>query len=165
MYGPRCNEVPLSGPGSPASMAIEPVGVAVDHTPLLTRLSRQMNLAGLESQLNRRDSGFTVFAPAGSAFEAPFSSGALGRLDTNRGSDLRDFLGYHVVPKRYDAQGLLAAGTVQTLDGTPLSISGDGLDLLVGGHKAHVLCGDIPTANATVFVIDHVLTPPPPTAG
>jgi uncharacterized surface protein with fasciclin (FAS1) repeats len=32
---------------------------------------------------------------------------------------------------------------------------------LIGGQRARVLCGDIPTANATVFIIDQVLSPPP----
>lgn len=165
MYGPRCNEVPLSGPGSPASMALEPVGVAMDNTPLLTRLSRQLHLAGLEAQLNQPGAGFTVFAPAGSALEPLFFSGTLGQLDAAHGAGLRGLLGYHVVPRRYDARGLLAAGTVHTLEGAPLSISGNGLSLLVGDQKAHVVCGDIPTANATVFVIDRVLAPAPAATG
>jgi uncharacterized surface protein with fasciclin (FAS1) repeats len=165
MYGPRCNQVPLSGPGSPVSMATEPVGLAMDHSPMLTRLDRQLRIAGLETTLNKPGSGFTVFAPAGSAFEPMFNSGDLGQLDSARSGGLRKLLSHHIVPKRYDAQGLLAAGTVSTLDGSPLTISGDGLDLSIGGQRASVLCGGIPTANATVFIIDHVLTPPPPTPG
>jgi uncharacterized surface protein with fasciclin (FAS1) repeats len=94
-----------------------------------------------------------------------FTTGELGQLDSDRSGELRKLLSHHIVPKRYDAHGLLAVGTVYTLDGSPLTISGDGLDLSIGNQHAHVLCGGIPTANATVFIIDHVLAPPFPPSG
>lgn len=165
MYGPRCNQVPLTGPGSPTSMAIEPAGIAMDHSPMLTRLDRQLRIAGLEPTLDKPGSEFTIFAPTGPAFQPAFTTGELGQLDSDHNGELQKLLSHHIVPKRYDAHGLLAAGTVSTLDGSPLTISGDGLDLSIGNQHAHVLCGAIPTANATVFIIDRVLAPPPRPAG
>jgi uncharacterized surface protein with fasciclin (FAS1) repeats len=58
-----------------------------------------------------------------------------------------------VVPQRYDAKALEAAGTVPNLDspqGGDLKIAGAGDQMTVNG--APVLCGTIPTKNATVFV-------------
>ena len=34
---------------------------------------------------------------------------------------------------------------------------------MINGGEAAVLCADVPTANATVYLIDTVLTPPPET--
>lgn len=166
MYGPECNRVPLLGLGSPAQMVHQPVGVAMGNTPLLTQVSGLYDASGLNETLNKTgNDGYTVFAPAGSALEPLFHSGALNRLRVNDAGALRKVLGYQVVPKRYDAHGLLAAGTVTTLEGSPLTISGDNLDLTIGDQHAHVLCGDIPTANATIFVIDKLLQPPAPPTG
>lgn len=169
IYGPRCNEVPKSGPGSAEQMGTQPAGSAIGTTPLLTRFGIQLRLSGLDQTLDKTDTGYTVFAPVGSAFE-PLShlgshSGDLSRLPVDPKVAFMALLSYHVVPKRYSAAELASAGTIKTLQGTPLTVSGDGLALAIGAQHAHVLCGNIPTANATVFVIDQVLIPPiPPSA-
>jgi Secreted and surface protein containing fasciclin-like repeats len=65
-----------------------------------------------------------------------------------------------VVPKRYDAAGLVAAGKTTELTGGDVTIGGDATapTLTDGkGNTAKVICGNIPTSNATVFVIDKVL--------
>ena len=41
-----------------------------------------------------------------------------------------------------------------------LTVEGSGEDFMVGAEKATVLCGNVPTANATVYIIDGVLLPP-----
>ena len=51
------------------------------------------------------------------------------------------------------------AGTHKTLEGEELTVEGSGEDFTVGDGGATVLCGNIPTANATVYVIDSVLMP------
>ncbi|MDQ4117808.1 MAG: fasciclin domain-containing protein, partial [Actinomycetota bacterium] len=71
-------------------------------------------------------------------------------------------LSYHVVPKRYDAAGLVQAGTLTELAGGQVTIGGTPTAPTVTdgkGNTANVLCGNIPTSNATVFVIDKVLMP------
>ena len=61
----------------------------------------------------------------------------------------------------YDAQGLADARTVTTLQGADLTITGEPTALVIDEQeRATVLCGNIPAANATVFVIDAVLVPP-----
>jgi uncharacterized surface protein with fasciclin (FAS1) repeats len=47
---------------------------------------------------------------------------------------------------------------------SPLTIGGtapDALTVSSGGVTANVVCANVPTANATVFLIDAVLMPPP----
>lgn len=63
-----------------------------------------------------------------------------------------------MVGQRYDAAGLVQAGTEQTLEGLEIDIGGAPSAPTVNG--AQVLCGNIPTKDATVFVISSVLTPP-----
>jgi len=50
------------------------------------------------------------------------------------------------------------AGTHRTLQGGNLTVSGGGQDFTVNGGAA-VICGGVRTANATVYIIDHVLVP------
>lgn len=99
----------------------------------------------------------TVFAPADSAFQA-LGDAKFTELAKNP-SQLTPSLQYHVLGKRYDAKGLSAAGSVTSLNTAsgPIKIEGSGEGMTVNGAK--VLCGNIPTKNATVFVIDKVLTP------
>jgi uncharacterized surface protein with fasciclin (FAS1) repeats len=51
------------------------------------------------------------------------------------------------------------AGTHKTLEGGKITVKGSGEDFTVGNGGAKVVCGNIPTANATVYVIDSVLMP------
>ena len=45
-------------------------------------------------------------------------------------------------------------------NGDTLTVEGDAdADFTVGRRAANVICGNIPTANATVYVIDSVLMP------
>ena len=48
-------------------------------------------------------------------------------------------------------------GEQTTLQGDTVTVEGDESGMTVNG--ANVLCGNIPTANATVYVIDTVLNP------
>lgn len=157
VFGPACGALPQgSTPGSLDSMGPEPVASAASTNPLLTKLVAAVQATNLVDTLNSQQA-ITVFAPADSAFDA-LGDAKFTELAQNP-SQLAPILQYHVLPQRYDAKGLEAAGSVQTLDseGGPIKISGSGDDLTVNGAK--VLCGNIPTKNATVFVIDTVLTP------
>jgi uncharacterized surface protein with fasciclin (FAS1) repeats len=100
-----------------------------------------------------------VFAPANTAFDA-LPPGTLDQLLADPQGQLTTILTYHVVPQRYDAQGLADAGTVTTVQGTDLTITGEPGSLVIDEQEqASVLCGNISTANGTVFVIDKVLMP------
>ena len=51
------------------------------------------------------------------------------------------------------------AGTHKTLAGTEITVAGSGEKFTVGKDKANVICGNVQTANATVYIIDGVLLP------
>jgi uncharacterized surface protein with fasciclin (FAS1) repeats len=50
------------------------------------------------------------------------------------------------------------AGTHKTLQGDTLEITGSGEEFTVNGNSS-VVCGNLKTANATVYLIDQVLLP------
>ncbi|MCR6489768.1 fasciclin domain-containing protein [Amycolatopsis sp. OK19-0408] len=142
VFGSACPRLPL------ASMGSQPVASATSANPLLTRLSAAVKAVGLVDTLNSSPA-MTVFAPADPAFSAW------------SGAELVPILMHHVVGARYDAKGLATAGSVASLDtaGGPVKIEGSGENMTIGGAK--ILCGNIPTKNATVFVIDKVLAREP----
>ena len=153
-FGPGCSQIPADGAGSFNGMATEPVATAASANPLLTTLVAAVGKAGLGDTLNSAD-GITVFAPTDDAFAAIPKKDLDAVLADKK--MLTKILTYHVVP------GQLApdqpAGTHETLEGEDLTVDGSGEDFTVGTDGAQVLCGNIPTANATVYVIDSVLMP------
>lgn len=160
VYGPGCAQLPVDGPGSAPGAADDPVGTVARDNPLLGTLFAGLTAAGLVDPLNDPSAEYTVFAPADTAFR-DLPPGTLESLLADPAAQLTDVLTYHVVPQRYDAQGLAEAGTVTTLQGADLAITGEPTALTIDEQeRATVLCGNIPAANATVFVIDTVLMPP-----
>lgn len=152
-FGPGCAAVPTSGPGSFNGMATAPVASAASANPLLSTLVTAVKKAGLVDTLNSAE-GITVFAPTNDAF------GKIPKKDLNAvladKATLTKILTYHVVPGQLSPEEL--AGTHKTLEGDKLTVKGSGEDFTVG-DGAKVICGNIPTANATVYVIDSVLMP------
>ncbi len=166
IFGPACSQVPKDGPGSAQGMVNDPVATAASHNPLLTTLTKAVTAANLVDTLNNAPA-LTVFAPADPAFQALEAQhpGILTQLTTaadvaSPNSKLSKILTYHVVGTRYDAAGIVAAGTLDSLEGGKVTIGGTAAAPTVNG--AQVLCGNIPTKNATVFVIGQVLSPPAP---
>lgn len=162
VFGSACSKVPTTGPGSLGGMVSDPVGTAASNNPLLTKLTAAVKAADLVPTLNNQAMQYTVFAPADPAFDA-LPAGTLDKLLAPAGKDtLTKVLTLHVSPKRMDKDGLLQAKTVDSVQGGQLTIGGSGDNITVTdpkGNTATVLCGNIPTANATVFVIDKVLMP------
>lgn len=160
VFGPGCAKVPTdpNNPGSVQGMIDDPVGTAASNNPLLTKLTAAVKAAGLVDTLNDPNAQYTVFAPADPAFDAipPQQLKAL-LTDPAQKEKLSSVLTYHVVPMRMDAQGLAQARTLDTVQGGKVTIEGSGQQITVNGAK--VLCGNVPTANATVFVVDKVLMP------
>jgi uncharacterized surface protein with fasciclin (FAS1) repeats len=164
IFGPACSQVPTEGPGSAQGMVNDPVATAASHNPLLTTLTKAVTAANLVDTLNSAPA-LTVFAPADPAFQALEAQhpGILNQLTTapdvaSPNSQLAKILTYHVVGTRYDAAGIVQAGTLDSLEGGKLKIGGTAAAPTVNG--APVLCGNIPTKNATVFVIGQVLSLP-----
>jgi uncharacterized surface protein with fasciclin (FAS1) repeats len=164
IFGPACDQVPKDGPGSAQGMVNDPVATAASHNPLLTTLVKAVTATNLVDTLNSAPE-LTVFAPADPAFQALEAQhpGILKELTTapdvaSPNSKLSKILTYHVVGKRYDAAGIVEAGSLDSLEGAKLKIAGTAAAPTVNG--ATVLCGNIPTKNTTVFVIGQVLTLP-----
>ncbi|GAA4556391.1 fasciclin domain-containing protein [Pseudonocardia xishanensis] len=165
VFGPACSKLPQGQePGSLNAMGPQPVATAASTNPLLTTLVTAVGkVPGLADTLNQQKA-ITVFAPYNDAFAAvqqKVGDQAFNSLLANQ-QQLGGLLSYHVVPKRYDAAGLVAAGKTTELAGGDLTIGGtaDAPTVTDGqGNTANILCGNIPTSNATVFVIDKVLMP------
>jgi uncharacterized surface protein with fasciclin (FAS1) repeats len=70
---------------------------------------------------------------------------------------LESVLTYHVIPGQIAPADI--DGTLKTVNGADLKVTGSGDDIRVG-DQAGVICGGVKTANATVYLIDTVLMPP-----
>jgi len=152
-FGPDCGMVPATGMGSFHGMAMDPVVTAASHNPLLTSFAADVKAAGLVSDLNSMHS-FTVFAPANSAF-SKLSHAEMSMMHGN--AELTKILKYHIVNGRVTPAKLASGMALTTLEGGSLTGAKMGSVYEVG--KANVICGNIQTANATVYVINKVLVP------
>jgi uncharacterized surface protein with fasciclin (FAS1) repeats len=154
-FGAGCAAVPTdaSNPGSFAAMAKVPVATAASGNPVLSTLVTAVKKANLVDSLNSAQ-GITVFAPANSAFEKIPSNTLDGVLADN--DQLTKVLTYHVVAGRLSPDQL--AGTHKTLEGQDLTVAGSGTDFTVNGNSS-VVCGNVQTENATVYIVDTVLMP------
>ncbi|HEX4444965.1 MAG TPA: fasciclin domain-containing protein [Galbitalea sp.] len=148
-----------TGQGSVVGMSQEPVAIAAANNPMLTTLTSALwgKLNPTVNLVSTLDSGqYTVFAPVDSAFaKLPAATIASLKLPANA-KQLSSILEFHVVKGE-----LLPAnvdGLLPTLQGGMLTVKGSGAGITVNG--ASVICGGIQTANATVYLIDTVLTPP-----
>ena len=154
-FGAGCAAVPTdaSNPGSFASMAKVPVATAASGNPVLSTLVTAVKKANLVDTLNSAQ-GITVFAPANSAFEK-IPSADLDKVLADDAT-LKKVLTYHVVAGRLTPEQL--DGSHKTLEGADLTIAGSGSDFTVNGNSA-VVCGNVQTENATVYIVDTVLMP------
>lgn len=161
-FGDGCAEVPADGAGSFDGMVKDPVATAASNNPILTTLVTAVGAVdGLGDTLNGAE-GLTVFAPFNGAFaeipEADLNALVEGGMADGQDSTLYKILAHHVVGTNADTEAV--AGDQETLAGDSLTIEGDenGMTVTDGNVTANVICGNIPTANATVYVIDKVLT-------
>ncbi len=113
----------------------------------------QANLVNTLQQ-NTQD-GYTVFAPANSAFEGVDLSGLSEQ-------ELQDILTYHVLPTEV-LSGDITASTVETVNGATLDIAvdGDGNVTLTdqAGNTSTVTTVDLQGTNGVVHIIDGILSP------
>jgi uncharacterized surface protein with fasciclin (FAS1) repeats len=154
-FGSGCAAVPTTGAGSFDGMASEPVATAASSNPLLTQLVAAVSEAGLVDTLNTTQD-ITVFAPTDDAFAAMPAETLDAAMADPQGL-LTTVLTNHVVPERLSPDML--AGDHETLAGTTITVEGSGEEFTVG--EAQVVCGNVQTANATVYIIDQVLLPAP----
>ena len=152
-FGSACSAVPSSGAGSFDGMSTAPVATAASNNPVLSTLVTAVKTAGLVDTLNTAQ-GITVFAPANDAFAKVPAATLTGLLADK--PTLTKVLTYHVVAGRLSPDQL--AGTHKTLEGGSVTVTGSGQSFQV--DNANVVCGNVQTANATVYIIDSVLMPP-----
>jgi uncharacterized surface protein with fasciclin (FAS1) repeats len=153
-FGPGCADVPAEGAGSFDGMAQEPVATAASSNPLLSTLVTAVGEAGLVDTLNSAED-ITVFAPSNDAFAA-MDKATLDKAMKDPKGLLSTVLTYHVVEGKLAPADL--AGTHKSLQGGEVTVEGSGEDFTVDGN-AKVVCGNVQTANATVYIIDQVLMP------
>ncbi|WP_448626560.1 fasciclin domain-containing protein [Geodermatophilus sp. URMC 64] len=159
-FGAGCAQVPADGPGSFQGMSTAPVASAASANPVLSTLVQAVGAAGLVDSLNSQED-VTVLAPANPAFEAlpPDQLNAV-LADVPQ---LTAVLTHHVLQGRLSPGEL--AGEQTTLNNDAVTIEGAGENFTISGDQtltgqpATVVCGNVQTANATVYIIDQVLAP------
>jgi len=154
-FGPGCASVPASGAGSFTGMSTAPVATAASANPLLSTLVAAVKAAGLVDTLNSA-SNITVFAPDNAAF-AKIPAATLDKLLKDK-AELTKILTYHVAPARYTPTQLASGTMIKTLEGATVAPALSNGMYAVNG--ADVVCGNVQTANATVYIINTVLMPP-----
>lgn len=154
VFGPACSSLPQSGAGSLDGMAAEPVATAASANPLLSTLVTAVGEAGLVDTLNSAEA-LTVFAPTNDAF-AKLPKADLDAVLADK-EMLTQILTHHVVGEKLSPD--MVAGEHETLNGDMITVEGSGEEFKVAGDNSAVLCGNIQTANATVYVVDTVLMP------
>lgn len=155
--GAGCAQLPAA---TVQAMAGVPAVTAASSDPELSQLLQAVTAASLVDTLNGTGN-ITVFAPANAAFQAiPADQLKALMADTAR---LTAVLTHHVVAGRLTPARL--TGQLTTLDNDRVTVSGTGQGLTISGDQtlsgrpAHLVCGNLQTANATVYVIDQVLKP------
>ena len=153
-FGAACAAVPKSGKGSFDGMSADPVATAASNNPLLSTLVTAVKAAGLVDTLNNAKD-ITVFAPTNDAF-AKIDPATLKKVLADK-KMLTAILTEHVVGQKLTPENL--AGEFDTLNPKQgVTITGSGEDFMVN-KDAKILCGNVQTANATVYIIDTVLLP------
>ncbi len=100
---------------------------------------------------------FTVFAPVDAAF-AELPQAAVNNLMQPENRDtLGSLLQHHVVAGRIDAAGVVEAGELESLAGTPLNVEVEGDEVRVGGVR--VLQTNISADNGIIHVVEQVMFP------
>jgi uncharacterized surface protein with fasciclin (FAS1) repeats len=157
-FGAACAMVPSdpSNPGSFDAMAKQPVATAASGNPLLSTLVSAVKAAGLVDTLNSA-SNITVFAPDNAAF-AKIPAATLKKVLANKAL-LTKILTYHVIGQRLSPAQV--TGSLTSLEKGAVKADGSAPDITVGptGTEAKVVCGNVQTANATVYIVDTVMMP------
>ena len=152
-FGADCPNLPDTGAGSFAELADQDWLTAISSIPALSQLSVTTTVAELRDDLASQHD-VTVFAPTSSAF---LNLGVRrGRQLLTNPSEAGEVLRYHVVPGRIAPADL--AGEHPTLTGQSLTVTGAGESFTVN-ERANIICGNIQTANATLYLVDQVLDP------
>lgn len=151
--GAGCRLIPARGVGSFGALSGQRTATALSSSPQLSVFSSAIRAAALRGELNRMRPS-TFFIPVNSAFAA-LSKSEVNFL-RNR-ANLVQVVRQQVVPHTVTPARIAQGGTVVTLSGHRLALAKQGGAYLV--NRATVLCGNIKTANGTLYVINKVLLP------
>ena len=156
--GPACESVPAEGEGSFEGMADDPAATAASNNEELSTLVDAVTAAELVDTLNG-EGPFTILAPANSAF-AKVPAADLEALLADKDM-LTGVLTYHVIAgEKLSGADLAESGMQTSVSEQELTFAMEGDALSINDGQATVVCADIPTANATVHIIDGVLAAP-----
>lgn len=154
-FGPGCSAVPKTGKGSFGGTTEDTVATAASNNPLLSTLVTAVKKAGLVDTLNNTDN-LTVFAPTNDAF-AKLPKATRDKVLGDKAL-LTKILTNHVVPNRLGPDKIV--GSHDSLAKTKVDVSGTIPSLMVkGGAEAKIICGNVQTKNANVYIVDTVLVP------
>ena len=152
-FGPSCPNLPDTGDGSLVDLSQRDWLTALAHVPALSQLSVTTALAELGDDFSGLEEA-TVFAPTDVAFRTLGMARARELL--TKPAEAADVVRYHVVPGRLTPEEL--PGTHRTLTGQTVEVTGSGEDYTVNGQAA-IICGNLQTKNATIYLIDKLLQP------
>lgn len=153
-FGSECSEIPDEGEGSLGSMAEEPVATAISQSSMLSTLGEMLDQAELVDTLDSENE-LTVFAPTDAAFDQ-MSDEEMDSLQEDQ-QQLTDLLQYHVVEGTQEPTDL-EDGSFTSLQGAEVTTQGSEEEFTVD-DEAQIVCGNVQTSNATIYMIDKVLSP------
>jgi transforming growth factor-beta-induced protein len=149
-YGPQKSDQPAQAAADNSIMAAAQAAGGLDT------LLAAATPAGLAEAL-ASNGPFTVFAPVDTAF-AELPQAAVNNLlqPENRGT-LASLLQHHVLSGRIDAAGVIEAGELEILAGTPLTVEVEGDEVRIGGVR--IVQTNIGADNGIIHVVEQVLFP------
>lgn len=153
-FGPECDTMQGEDGSDLDAMAEEPAGTAISQNPELSTLSDLLEQAEMIETLDSTED-ITVFAPTDDAFDQ-MPEEELTTLQEDQ-QQLTDVLNYHVVEGIQEPTDL-EDGAFTSLQGAEVTTQGADEEFTVD-EEAQVVCGNVQTSNATVYVIDGVLMP------
>lgn len=149
---------PAPGEADPAATPSDTVVDVAAGNESFSTLVQAIEAAGLTETLST-GGPYTVFAPTNEAFEA-LPEGALDQLLQPENQEaLTQVLTYHVLPQEVMAADV-TTGEVDTVAGSPLTITVDEATGAVTVNEASVVQTDIEASNGVIHAIDQVLLPP-----
>ena len=154
-FGAACSAIPADVAAAAPTVA---AADAAGKIPALSTLVSFVGAAGLGQTLNTTPN-ITIFAPTNDAF-AKIDAATVAALQADPTGKLANILKYHVVGSDITPDKLV--GQFTTLNGAPITIAGSGQTFTVtttSGNVSNIVCGNVKTANARVYVIDTVLLP------
>ena len=130
------------------------MATAISQSSMLSTLGEMLDQAELVDTLDSEDE-LTVFAPTDAAFDQ-MSDEEMDSLQEDQ-QQLTDVLNYHVVEGIQEPTDL-EDGLFTSLQGAEVTTQGSDEEFTVD-DEAQIVCGNVQTSNATIYMIDKVLSP------